>query len=229
MASWERIGRTEPMTAFINPKEDWGGQKLPERIRHRLPNIEVWPQWPHCVSFFDILKQLAVDPLYGDDDYLVHLDNDTVFLTPEVLSYINGLDIYGFPGEAKLPSPRLGQWSWFSGFCIFLKVSALRRMVQTVHFDQIGGEVRAIGGSHIFDVVIPYAMEATGATRGNLSWTLTDQDIQSTFRGTKAPGSLVHLVGMWETFLGRPCNKWGIPKVLEEAGGFAKLLEVYKP
>ncbi len=225
--SWERVGRFEPMTAFINPTEDWSGQTLPKRIRNRLPGIEIWPDAAHCGSFFDILKQLAADGTFANEDYLVHLDNDMMFLTPEIFGHIKGADIYGFPGSDKLTSPRLGQWAWFSGFCIFFRVGALRKMVGSVDLDAMLREIESIGGCHIFDVVMPYLMEASGATRGELPWSMSDQNIEGVFRGTKPPASVVHLAGMWTTFLGQPADKWGIPKVLEDMGGFDKLLEVY--
>lgn len=228
--SWERVGRIERMTAFLNPTENWEGwQTIPGRIKYRLPDIEVWPRWAHCVSFFDILKQLAADETFADDDYVVHLDNDMMFLTPEIFTFIDGTkDIYGFPGDDKITTPRLGSWSWFSGFCIFFKVSALRRMIRQTNFETFRDEIRQMGGAHIFDVVMTYLMEVSGSTRGNLPWRLSEQHIEAVFRGTQPPASVVHLLGMWKVFLDKPCDKWGIPKVLEDLGGFAKLLEVYK-
>jgi hypothetical protein len=229
--SLERLGRTEPMTVFVDHKEpihdivkycaDRGLKIYP-----RLPDIGIWPEWKHVTSFNNIMAQLGSDPRIGPDDYVLHLDTDMAFLTPEIFGHIDGADMYGFAGDTKLPTSRFGPWSWYSGFCMFFKRSAVNSMVAQTWFemDKLREEIRAAGCSFMFDVVTTYLMQLTGSSRVDLPWLLSEDDIQTVLHGGKEPRSVVHLLGMWTEFMGKPADKWGIPGVIDGMGGLGKLL-----
>lgn len=172
--------------------------------------------WPQSMLKLDQLRKF--NP--ADDDFILSVDSDVVFASPEVFKHIK--PEYGIIGmkHQSLFKTYLGPWSHMSGAAIFIRgdiakaIGALRESelnhIRYDHFkryklteneDLVLSYLAAYVGANYFDL-----NSVPGLSSGNF-----EQDVQS---GQFA--SLYHLNYCPTEFLGRQVTgKWDIPEVLK--------------
>lgn len=192
-----------------------------------------WPQSLMKVkAMSDILKTKNV----SDDDFILSVDSDVVFTSPEVLKYVN--PEYGIIGTKHRPNfhTHFGDWSHMSGALIFIrgdiakKICALDEVTLTnirfQHFkpyrlteneDVVLSYLARYVGAGYFDLG-----EVPGLSSGNF-----ESDIENNYKlptphfepVRNGMRSFYHLNYCPTFFLGEPVSgKWDIPSILEKKG-----------
>ncbi len=189
-----------------------------------------WPQSLMKVkAMSDILKTQKV----ADDDFILSVDSDVVFCSPEVFKYVN--PEYGIIGTRHRPEYRthFGPFGHMSGALIFLrgdiakKICALDEPTLTgIRFQQF----KPFNLTENEDVVLSYLAKFVGANYFDLGTVpgLSSGDFEGDvvyeklgYNGIcgKALLSFYHLAYCPTYFIGETvAGKWDIPKVLKLKG-----------
>jgi hypothetical protein len=177
----------------------------------------------------DIVKTKNVQ----DDDFVLSVDSDVIFTSPEVFKYVK--PEYGSIGTKHRPefNTLKGKWSHLSGALIFIRGDIAKRMVdmQTSELDHIRQKhFKGFNLTENEDVVLSYLATHVGANQFDLGTVpdLSSGDFESdvaysyigyNFITHQCLLSFYHLNYCPTYFLGeRVTGKWDIPNVLKTKG-----------
>lgn len=189
--------------------------------------------WPQGLLKVKYLRTLT----YSDDDFVLSIDSDVVFTSPEVFQYV--IPAYGIIGtEHQQPFPtEFGLWGHCSGAMIFLRGDIARKIANLS--DQ---ELEHIRFNHFKkhniteneDVMLSYFAKYVGAesfdlgsvpglSGGNFEGDCRFSNLKNDPLGFVTWGqtlkSFYHLNYCPTSFLGEPVSgKWDIAKVLKQKG-----------
>jgi hypothetical protein len=225
--SWERF-RSERWTIFHEKTEPIFGPSLEffmahgAAVRERSWRFAPWNGWMSAMSKFDGWLTMAENETVADYDYIVHVDSDAIFHSPDILWALTG-DFAGFPHSEKLHVPSIGrEWTWKSGCFQAARAWVVRKLARLTSRDleAIEQEMRGLGLQLIDDVVMSFMFAKVGATEQDLPPELFESDPAGALSGEVAkPRSFTHLNGDWTSFLGvKIPGKWGIPQAIAERG-----------
>jgi hypothetical protein len=181
----------------------------------------------------DIIKTKNVQ----DNDFVLSVDSDVVFCTPEVFEHVK--PEYGIIGTKHRPefSTKMGSWSHMSGALIFFRGDVAKRIVSltTSQLDAIRFKhFKPYNLTENEDVVLSYLaryVEANYFDLGGLVLTsgdfendiaklaIEDGMIRGFYVGVQNMKSFYHLNYCPTQFLGEPVTgKWDIARVLKNKG-----------
>lgn len=200
-----------------------------------LPNYGNGAGWPASMMKLDhIRKMLNLFPV-KDDDFILSVDSDVVFTSPEVFKYVK--PEYGIIGTKHKPDFETlrGPWSHMSGALIFIRVDIAKQMCATSSdiLEQIRyRHFKPFSITENEDVVLSYLAWMAGANYFDLGTVpeLSSGDFEGNVRvlyNTEFPDhhrkhfmkSFYHLNYCPTQFLGEPVSgKWDIARVLKQKG-----------
>lgn len=131
--------------------------------------------WPASMmkvkAMADILKTRNV----ADDDFILSVDSDVVFTSPEVFKYV--VPEYGIIGTKHRPDfhTRFGQWSHMSGALIFLRGDIAKKIVALDEPTTTGIRFQQFKPFRLTeneDVVLSYLAKFVGASHFDLGTVL---------------------------------------------------------
>lgn len=190
--------------------------------------------WPQSMLKLKKLKEFSLN----DDDFVLSVDSDVVFTSPEVFQYVkpeNG-GIIGIKHDQEY-NTKFGKWSHMSGALIFIRGDVAKKMaalsepeLTNIRFQQF----KPFNLTENEDVVLSYLATYCGATQYRLNDKgLSSGDFESDVKNgftvrqyandfdiqSGATRSFYHLNYCPTKFLGEAVTgKWDIPKVLEKKG-----------
>jgi hypothetical protein len=196
--------------------------------------------WEASMLKLQGLRGVLGSKIIKDDDFILSVDSDVVFCTPEVFEYVK--PEYGLIGiQHQQPYPtRYGNWGHMSGALIFIRGDIAKRMAALTE-----GELNHVRFGHFKpfnlteneDVVLSYLAKfvvnsMNGGTRefclpGHLSSGNFEGDLKSELYADRRHDSgeipelksFYHLNYCPTQFLGEPVvGKWDIPRVLKMKG-----------
>jgi hypothetical protein len=217
-----------PPDTPINAEREWFLKKNLTVSRSRPLGVEKWGNWACCEAYYAILKDIAADPMIGDDDYVMDADADTVFLNAKVFGQIDGSDIIGLPCYNKrkdFPKYGVRDWVHFSGCFILYRGGFLRRLANAGD-DQIAETKEYLKNDGFFcdDTFTAFLTMVLGGRVKYIGWEETvASNPESVILGkTKSNASIIHWEGgtdVWKNFLGIPIKgKCDIPRAIRESG-----------
>ncbi len=176
--------------------------------------------WPAAMMKVDRLVAIINGFDVQDDDYILSVDSDVVFTSPEVFTHIHGADIIGVQHDKTYPT-RFGAWAHMSGALIFIKGSAAKAIAKlkeaelnTIRFDHF----KPFDMTENEDVVLSYLVRYVNGNSRKLPNDLSSGDFESDLLDGKLR-AFYHLNYMPEQFLGEPVTgKWMIPGVINKRG-----------
>lgn len=197
--------------------------------------------WGASMMKLEAVRQLLNENQIEDTDFILSVDSDVVFTSPEVFKYVR--PEYGIIGIKHRPefNTKFGRWSHMSGALIFLRGDIAKRMVniddKTLHAIRFN-HFKPYNLTENEDVVLSYLAKYVGAeyfdlgTVPGLSSGDFEGDVMSNYRcglvsvgeiyGPKSPtfkNSFYHLNYCPTSFMGYPVNgKWDIPRTLKQNG-----------
>lgn len=175
----------------------------------------------------DIVKTKNVQ----DDDFVLSVDSDVIFCSPEVFEHIR--PEYGIIGTKHIPefSTHLGKWSHMSGALIFIRGDVAKKMMALDGdtLATIRAQFKSYNITENEDVVLSYLASYVGAFQFALPGGVSSNDFESdvwTHHGDiNGFGIVSHLKSFYhlnycpKQFLGEPVTgKWDIPMVLKKKG-----------
>lgn len=181
-----------------------------------------WPQGLLKVKY--IREYLAVTPEISNDDFILSIDSDVIFTSPEVFKYIDPK--YGIIGtQHQQPyNSEFGPFGHMSGAMILLRGDIARKIagLNERELDHLRhNHFKKHNITENEDVMLSYFAKYVGAesfdlgsvpnlTSGNFESDLTNGELKSFYHLNYCP----------QTFLGEQMNgaKWHIPKVLKMKG-----------
>lgn len=195
--------------------------------------------WQASMLKLDRLRQF--EP--GDNDFVLSVDSDVVFTSPDVFKYVsqdawkegNGPGIIGIKHHPEF-NTKLGKWSHMSGALIFIRGDIAKKMgaLSVDELNYIRFQCfKPFDITENEDVVLSYLASYVGARQFNigslgLSSGDFESDVTNNYRvgllsvgqpfGPKHPEfkSFYHLNYCPTQFLGEPVTgKWDIPNVLK--------------
>jgi hypothetical protein len=189
--------------------------------------------WPASMLKLKRMRHIVEYFNPTDQDYILSVDSDVVFTSPEVFKYVK--PEYGIIGTKHRPEfhTHFGNWSHMSGALIFIRGDIAKKMVA------IGeSELNAIRFQHFKayqlteneDVVLSYLAKFVGAEYFELNdLRLSSGDFESDIWTQHADingfGLISHVKSFYHLnycpakFLGEPVNgKWDIPRILKQKG-----------
>jgi hypothetical protein len=188
--------------------------------------------WPQSMLKLKRLRQIVQTYDIKPDDFILSVDSDVVFTSPEVFKHVN--PEYGIIGTKHRPDfhTALGMWSHMSGALIFIRGDIAKKMsdLTDVQLDHIRYQhFKTNNLTENEDVVLSYLASVCGANYFDLGTVpgLTSGDFESEvwtenenkFGVRSFLKSFYHLNYCPTEFLGRPVvGKWSIPSVLKEKG-----------
>lgn len=181
----------------------------------------------------DVVKTKNVQ----DEDFVLSVDSDVVFCSPEVFKYVDSA--YGIIGTKHRPEfyTHFGNWSHMSGALIFIRGNIAKKMVALSEGEL--NNIRAQGFKAYAlteneDVVLSYLARYVGASyfdlgtvselsSGNFEGELLEHFgvnyVSNILSGKRILKSFYHLNYCPTQFLGEPVTgKWNIPSVLKMKG-----------
>ena len=186
-----------------------------------LPGYTNGAGWVDSMSKLSAMDQLIKDTQPEDDDWILSVDSDVVFCTPEVFEVIDLK--YGIIGTTHKPpfETKYGPWGHCSGALIFIRGDIAKKMcamsddeLNRVRFEHFKPYVITENE----DVVLSYLAMMNGAevldlpghlSSGNFEEELVTRDLKSYY----------HLNYNPPIFLGEPCTgKWDIPSIIKSKG-----------
>lgn len=200
--------------------------------------------WPAALMKVKAMSDILKTKNVADDDFILSVDSDVVFCSPEVFKYVKSE--YGIIGTKHRPNyqTHFKQWSHMSGALIFLrgdiakKICALGEVTLTnirfQHFkpynlteneDVVLSYLAKYVGAEYFDLG-----EVPGLSSGNFesdianSFTWAEEINSGRIDYFRKPDnelrSFYHLNYCPDYFLGEPTyrGKWNIPAVLKKKG-----------
>lgn len=195
--------------------------------------------WEASMMKLEAMRQLLSENDVKSDDYVLSVDSDVVFTSPEVFQYAK---IYGIIGIKHDPlfTTALGRWSHMSGALIFIRGDIARKIcaLRKEELNEIRvNDFKGFDMTENEDVVLSYLASYVGAEQFALPGHLSSGDFEDAVRGweieskVRASGlnagmdfkdyfkSFYHLNYCPTEFLGEPISgKWDIPRVLKMKG-----------
>ncbi len=191
--------------------------------RVRPDGYGMWGDWACCEAYFEVLKDLARDPMIGDDDYVMDADSDVVVRNTAFLEKANGAEMVALPLVENIWTTDGVKWHHHSGCFMMFKGSCLRKMA--------GANIAAVK-KIMADSKIPFIDDTFVCTLARtlgikiepLDWVKTVvQNEEDVILGkTQSDASIFHFVGdagRWKTFLGVPVTgKKDLPRAVRVSG-----------
>jgi hypothetical protein len=196
-----------------------------------VSNTDVVPQykgygngsgWPQSMMKLKALSDVVLSKQVKDDDFVLSVDSDVVFTSPEVFKYIDPQ--YGIIGTKHRPEyhTHFKSWSHMSGALIFFRGDVAKRMI-ALKEDRLNNirfqHFKPYQLTENEDVVLSYLaryVEANHFDLGTIPDLSTGNFESDITQGLK---SFYHLNYCPTKFLGEPVEgKWDIPRVLEKRG-----------
>lgn len=179
--------------------------------------------WPQSIMKLKALSDTVRSKQIKDDDFVLSVDSDVVFTSPEVFKHVS--PEYGIIGTKHRPEfyTHFSHWSHMSGALIFFRGDVAKKMVKLS--EETLNDIRfthfkPYNLTENEDVVLSYLARFVGAnyfdlgTIPGLGSNNFEQDCKS---GQFA--SFYHLNYCPTQFLGESVGgKWNIPKVLQNKG-----------
>jgi hypothetical protein len=192
--------------------------------------------WEASMMKLEAIRQLLSENEITDKDFVLSVDSDVVFCSPQVFKYVDHQ--YGIVGikHSLLYPTFFGEWSHMSGALIFIrgdiakKICALpEQELNNVRFNHF----KPFDMTENEDVVLSYLASYVGAQQFALPGHLSSGDFEGDVIGTYRIGSLskgqlmgdmithriksfYHLNYCPTQFMGEPVTgKWDIAKVLK--------------
>ena len=173
--------------------------------------------WEASLHKVQILRQFEIE----ENDFLVCIDSDVLFFTPEVTKFVNESDgeFMGIKNEITVPTLQ-GDLNHIGGCLTFIKGNILKKInaftdEQLFH---VRNEFKAVDLCENEDVVISYLAKRVGAKIVGLPEYLWSGGIEQDLRNG-CPKSFYHVNYSPTEFLGEPCDgKWRIPIALTKLG-----------
>lgn len=175
--------------------------------------------WGPSMMKLGAVGQMLKDYDIADNDFILSVDSDVVFCTPDLFSAID--DQYGIIGVQHKPpyNTKYGPFGHMSGSLIFLR-GDIARLMCAIHDDELNRiRMEEFKGYVIVeneDVVLSYLAMICGAKPFDLpGWLSSGNFEEDIVAGTLR--SYYHLNYCPTTFLGEEVSgKWSIPLVLEK-------------
>lgn len=194
--------------------------------------------WGPSMMKLDAIRQLLNENNVNDTDFVLSVDSDVVFTSPEVFKCVT--PEYGIIGIKHKPEFEtwLGQWSHMSGALIFLRGDIAKKMC-SISINELNhirfNHFKKYDLTENEDVVLSYLASYVGARQFELPGHLSSGDFESDAFYYKCAldldgawgsnglsqffKSFYHLNYCPTKFLGEPVTgKWDIPKVLKMKG-----------
>lgn len=189
--------------------------------------------WPQAMMKLRELARIAHTFNVRDDEYILSVDSDVVFTSPEVFKHVKQYGIIGIKHRPDF-STKVGKWSHMSGALIFLRGDIATKMAElpddTLNMIRFH-HFKPFNLTENEDVVLSYLANYVGAdlfdlgTVPGLSSGDFENEVLSVVPGLdkwhKAPPlkSFYHLNYCPTQFLGEPVTgKWDIPRILKQKG-----------
>lgn len=195
--------------------------------------------WGPSMMKLQALKDLITENDIKDDDFILSVDSDVVFTSPEVFKYIDPL--WGIIGTRHKPEyhTHFKGWGHMSGALIFIRGDIAKKICSLTEVELTNIRFQHFKPYDITeneDVVLSYLVryvganyfdlgEVPGLTSGNFegeiidsyNW-LADQSIAIRYAPTEMK-SFYHLNYCPTHFLGETVTgKWDIPRILKQKG-----------
>jgi len=174
--------------------------------------------WNPSMMKLDELANLVEGYDIQNDDYILSVDSDVVFTSPEVFEHVDGShELIGIQSQQPFITA-FGSWGHMSGCLIFIRGDIARKMS-----DLSDEELALIRRDHFQrykiteneDVVLSYLARYCGASSFDLPSHLTSNNFEEELK-RKELRSFYHLNYVPKTFLGEVvAGKQDIPKVLK--------------
>lgn len=191
--------------------------------------------WGASMMKLEAIRQLLRENDVNDTDYVLSVDSDVVFASPEVFKYVK--PEYGIIGIKHRPEFRtsLGMWSHMSGALIFIRGDVAKRMcdlpedaLNLIRFNHF----KPYGVTENEDVVLSFLAKWCNASHFDLGSVpgLSSGDFEQTCKDEydfwnkgichdHNWASFYHLNYCPTQFLGEPvAGKWMIPSILKQKG-----------
>lgn len=196
--------------------------------------------WPQSMMKLKALSDVVKTKNVQDNDFVLSVDSDVVFCSPEVFKYIN--PEYGIIGIKHHPefNTHFGKWSHMSGALIFIRGDIAKTMISLSEETLNSIRMKHFKGFNLTeneDVVLSYLASYTGAKQFDLGGHgLSSGDFEGDVKlheadlfaeswgGSSRPKggrfkSFYHLNYCPTQFLGEPVTgKWMIPSILKQKG-----------
>lgn len=174
--------------------------------------------WGPSMYKLDALRTLVEKYNPQHTDFILSVDSDVVFCTPEVFNYINPhYGIIGIGHSGEKANTFIGRLNHMSGCAIFIRGDIARKMcaLTEAKLDMIRQNFKQYILTENEDVVLSYLAQHEGAVPFSLPTHLHSGDFETDLqKGTLA--SFYHLNYLPDKFLGVDVTgKWDIPKVIE--------------
>jgi hypothetical protein len=225
----------EPTRFYVKPNTVFVGNQAGFLKKHgviqrsRPLGYGQWGNWVCCESYMAVLKDLAADPLIGDDDYVMDADADIVMMNTKILDRAMGAEMAAFKCcDVPMDFPKFGKKNWvsYSGCFVMMKGSVIRKMAALSTAQIL--EVKDFMALHNWPfnddtfmsfLTLPIKVEVR-AMDGDELFVHKPEDL--ILGKVKSEGSIVHWfgdTGTWKTFLGRPVTgKRDLPRAIRESG-----------
>lgn len=189
--------------------------------------------WPQSMMKLKALSDVVKTKNVQDNDFVLSVDSDVVFTSPEVFKYVN--PEYGIIGIKHHPefNTHFSKWSHMSGALIFIRGDIAKTMISLSEETLNNIRMKHFKGFNLTeneDVVLSYLASYTGAKQFDLGGHgLSSGDFESdakeayTLNGSAGRiygfKSFYHLNYCPTQFLGEPVTgKWMIPSILKQKG-----------
>jgi hypothetical protein len=198
--------------------------------------------WPQSMMKLKALSDVVKTKNVQDNDFILSVDSDVVFTSPEVFKYVD--PAYGIIGIKHHPefNTLWGKWSHMSGALIFIRGYIAKKMIALNEDELHAIRFKHFKGFNLTeneDVVLSYLASYVGAEQMDLGpLGLTSGDFESDvaqYHRTSLPElwfageddtnyripmkSFYHLNYCPTQFLGEPVSgKWMIPSILRMKG-----------
>ena len=173
--------------------------------------------WEASMYKVQILRQFEIE----ENDFLVCIDSDVLFFTPEVFKFVNETDgeVIGIKNEITVPTLQ-GDLNHIGGCLTFIRGNILKKInaLTDEQLFHVRNEFKAVVLCENEDVVISYLAARVGAKIVGLPEYLWSGGIEQDLRNG-CPKSFYHVNYSPTEFLGElVTGKWDIPKVLTQKG-----------
>jgi hypothetical protein len=173
--------------------------------------------WEPSMMKLEALRKLVNKYNPKDDDFILSVDSDVVFCTPEVFTYIN--PVYGIIGighQGDKANTYIGKLNHMSGCSIYIRGDIAKRMaaLDDGQLDTIRQHFKMYKLTENEDVVLSYLAQNEGAIPFSFPTHLHSGDFETDLQN-KRLSSFYHLNYLPKSFLGiKTSGKWDIPEAL---------------
>ena len=177
--------------------------------------------WHSSMNKLSAIAQYIEDVQIKDDDFLLSVDSDVVFTSPEVFEHVNTeFGIIGTMHQQPYPT-KFGPWGHMSGALIFMRGDIVKAMcdiedseLERIRFDEFKKFVIVENE----DVVLSYLAKTCGAVPYDLPGSLSSGNFEHEVEHGDLK-SYYHLNYSPTMFLGEVVTgKWDIPRAIRNKG-----------